>query len=61
VYYLGVVWQLWESEDMITSPTQEEGKDMRYETERFEVDSEVLLLIGKLGLSPHQKALHVTH
>ena len=40
--YLGVVWQLWESEGMITSPTQElvteEGKDTRYETKRFEVD-----------------------
>ena len=60
VCYLGVVWQLWESEGMITSPTQEEGKDTRYEIKRFEVDIGVLLLIGRLGVSPHPKALHVT-
>lgn len=60
VCYLGVVWQLWESEGMKTSPTQElvteEGKDTRQEISRFEVDIGVLLLIGRLGVSPRHKA-----
>jgi len=60
VCYLGVVWQLWGSESMITSPTQElvteEGKDTRDEIKRFEVDIGVLLLIGRLEASPHHKA-----
>ena len=51
VRYLGVVWQLCESEGMITSPMQElvteEGKDTRYKIKRFEVDIGVLLLIGR--------------
>jgi len=51
VCYLGVVRLMWESEGMITSPTQElvteEEKGTRYEIKRFEVDIGVLLLIGK--------------
>jgi hypothetical protein len=60
VRYLGVVRQLWESEGMITSPTQEEGKDTRYEIKCFEIDIGVLLLIGRLGASPHPKAYRLT-
>jgi hypothetical protein len=58
--YLGVVRQLWESEGTITSPKKklvtEEGKCTKYEIKRFEVDIGVLLLIGRLGVSPHPKA-----
>ena len=51
---------MWESEGMTTSPTQklvtEVGKGTRYEIKRFEVDIGILLLIGRLGVSPNPKA-----